>query len=99
MKILLFVIALFPLSAQAEWFGNYDDCVLDNMKEGMSAAGVFAVKQSCRNKYPMTNDECIKAEKAKGNYDTALIWCYIPIREECMNASYWSKTFGDCKPD
>jgi len=52
MKKVILLIALSPLSAQAWWFGNYDDCVLDNMKEGLSAAGVVAVRAACRNKYP-----------------------------------------------
>jgi hypothetical protein len=43
MKKILLLIALCPLSAQAWWFGNYDDCVLDNMKEGLSAAAEAAV--------------------------------------------------------
>jgi hypothetical protein len=55
MKKIFFLIALVLLSApaQAWWFGNYDDCVLDNMKAGLSTAGVYAVQRACRNKYPL----------------------------------------------
>jgi hypothetical protein len=55
MKKILFLIALVLLSASAQawWFGNYDDCVLDNMKAGLSTAGVYAVQKACRNKYPL----------------------------------------------
>ena len=63
MKKILFLIALTPLSAQAGWFGNYDDCVLDNMKAGLSNAGVAAVKTACRNKYPSKAVETHSSDK------------------------------------
>jgi hypothetical protein len=58
MKKIVFLIAtLVSLSAQAWWFGNYNDCILDNMKAGLSNAGVRAVKTACRNKYPLKEME------------------------------------------
>lgn len=52
MKKILFLIALAPFTAQAGWFGNYDDCILVNMKGIQSNSGVAAVKAACRSKYP-----------------------------------------------
>jgi len=55
MKIFIAVLMLIsPISANA-WslFGNYDDCILDKVKAGMSNAAVGAVKRACRNKYPL----------------------------------------------
>lgn len=54
MKAILAVLTLlFNSSAYAEWFGSYDDCILENMKGVQSSQGAYAVKQACRNKYPV----------------------------------------------
>lgn len=53
MKILVLLISIFPLTADAWWFGNYDDCILENIKPGMSNAAVRIVKDACRGKYPL----------------------------------------------
>jgi hypothetical protein len=64
LKKILLLIAITPIQANAWWFGNYDDCVLDNMKEGLSVAGVNAVKTACRNKYPFKQKPLSEQEKA-----------------------------------
>ena len=36
---------------------NYDDCVLKHLKPGMDRAAVLAVKQACREKFPIETDK------------------------------------------
>lgn len=101
MKKILFLIALISLPAQAGLFGNYDDCVLDNMKEGLSTAGVLAVKQSCRNKYPSKPYVPEKCRDIMNSNEDGRTFNELFPQEacinKCLNASYWSKHFGDCK--
>lgn len=49
------IVAVSPV--QAGWFGpdNYDDCILENIKPGLSKHGAYAVRNSCRSKFSYTS--------------------------------------------
>lgn len=53
MRIIALIITLSVTPATAGWFGpdNYDDCILENIKPGLSKQGAYAVKNSCRSKF------------------------------------------------
>jgi hypothetical protein len=44
---------------------NYDDCVLQGLKRGLSEAAIGALKTSCKAKYPKTFDFDLMANKAE----------------------------------
>ncbi|MDD5578142.1 MAG: hypothetical protein PHY16_02535 [Methylobacter sp.] len=88
-KILFLIAALAPLSAQAWWFGNYDDCVLDNMKAGLSNGGVAAVKTACRNKYPSKTVETNLTDK----HDNPFLASYY---KTIANGTYKSDSTSSC---
>lgn len=51
---LIFVCVLFPLVANAGWFGpkDYDECILESMKGVTSDIAARAIQRSCRKKFP-----------------------------------------------
>lgn len=88
MKKLLWVASILLLNnvSQAQaWnlFGpnNYDDCVLANIKDAQNPAAVYMVREACRSKFPMSQEECIEFTKKKYGYsgefdqDLAVLRC------------------------
>lgn len=53
LAFLLFLLGCFG-TAHAGWFGpkNYDECILENMKGTTQPQAVWAIKDSCRAKFP-----------------------------------------------
>ena len=92
--------------------GEYSDCILENMNGVSSTAGTTsAIKQACREQAlpyvpekcratlgdilrqhgydtPETNSDSIARHLSSSNEDCI---------NSCLNATYWSKKFGDCK--
>lgn len=67
---------------------NYNDCILENMKTAATPIAAQSIKLACMEKaLPYTPEKCLDA-----NVD--LTYC----KQSCLNESYWSKNFGDCKP-
>lgn len=81
-KLLLAFLITWSLPAQA-WslFGNYDDCVLDNIKNATTPQAVYAVKQACRSKYPLTRDECMAHSTGETETEKFLD-CYKPPNKD-----------------
>ena len=92
--------------------GEYSDCILENMK-GVASMGeaTSTTKQACREKAlpyvpekcratlgdilrqhgidtPETNSDSIARQLSSSNKDCI---------NSCLDATYWSKNFGDCK--
>lgn len=83
---------------------NYSDCILENMKNVSSQAAVAMVHSACYKKaLPQVPDKCKQFPVAPEFYS-------VPSGERdpyeifnkcirgCLDASWWSKNFGDCKP-
>ena len=96
MKKIMFTALLFvALPAYPfGWDRDYESCVLNHIEDAKSDTAAMLVRSVCRKKFPMTEEEeCL--QRLKGNLFADAV-CSPP---ECENASYWSKHFGDCKPD
>jgi hypothetical protein len=101
------LLLLISLLSGPCFAGEYSDCILENMK-GMSTS---ALKQACREKAlpyvpekcratlgdilrqhgidtPETNSDSIARQLSSSNKDCI---------NSCLDATYWSKNFGDCK--
>jgi len=110
MRFSVFVLLLGCALAHAETF---NDCIMDNMKGVGSSPEAMMVRQACRDKVlPFVPAKCnLKLNKLTteelnkaGPFDSTEV---VPIDLEqgkmdcinaCLNASYWSKHFGDCAP-
>lgn len=58
------------LEAKSQWWNplapqNFDDCVLQNLKQGMGEDAVRALRQSCYNKFPQATAQDTKQEREK----------------------------------
>lgn len=84
--------------------GEYSDCILENMKGVNVQSAANQVKIACREKaLPYIPAKCYRTE------EQAKMLLNIPnlsydeysknseCIEKCLNASFWSKHFGDCK--
>lgn len=52
---LFFLLAIFSSYTHSDWFGgpnDYDECILENMKGVESNAAAYAIRKSCRKKFP-----------------------------------------------
>lgn len=63
-----FVLVAVSGLANAGWFGpkDYDECILEHMKDATLPAAVFAIKNSCRKKFPQDCYRWQKENKKKG---------------------------------
>lgn len=51
----IFLVLIFPIgNCYAGWFGpsNYDECILEKMKEAKTNSATFAIAAACRSKFP-----------------------------------------------
>jgi len=93
--------------------GPYEDCILQNMKGVQAQAAAGAIMRACKEK--TTPKKCRGAElrsrfegvgkengprerfgNKPGAFDDLLS---TECLKECADASYWSRTFGDCRTD
>ncbi|MDD5578141.1 MAG: hypothetical protein PHY16_02530 [Methylobacter sp.] len=91
-QTLLLLILLIPEACLA---GEYSDCILENMKDVNDRLAVIQVKSACREKaLPYVPEKCrdIPTGGLFAEYYNLDI-----CTNNCLNASYWSKHFGDCK--
>jgi hypothetical protein len=81
--------------------GEYSDCILENMKGVNDRLAVIQVKSACREKaLPYVQAKCYIKDTPSSNPPGQ--WDQLFIKDEgcinnCLNASYWSKHFGECK--
>jgi len=96
-KIKQILLLLISLISEACFAGEYNDCILENMKSVATPPAAYAIKQACREKsLPDAPAKCkdLQVEGLSNPYIKIIAEYCI---EECMKASYWSKHFGDCK--
>jgi hypothetical protein len=77
---ILFAISLLFVALPAYswgWDRDYESCVLNHIEDAKSEKAAWLVQVTCRKKFPMTEEECVKKEEAKGNEYAALA-CYRP---------------------
>jgi len=78
---------------------TYNDCILENMKGVGGDAAARLVRKACRDKVlPYVPAMCLPKPT---NTEQGSLFDHIPNEaciEKCLNAGYWAKTFGDCKP-
>jgi hypothetical protein len=93
------LLLLILLISEPCFAGEYSDCILENMKGVNNGFAAHQIKNACREKaLPYVPAKC----KATFNNIFSRDNFNIPFSEEdcidkCLNASYWSKHFGDCK--
>lgn len=73
MPLLFTVLPVYPWG----WDRDYESCLLNHIEDAKSDTAARLVKETCRKKYPMTQEECEKEEKVKGN-QWAELDCYQP---------------------
>lgn len=100
-KILLLLILLITRPCLA---GEFSDCILDNMKGVATQSGAFQIRQACKEKaLPYVPAKCYVSAKDLSSSNPFDKFVRLPDNKDedcinnCMNASYWSKRFGDCK--
>jgi len=113
MRVRLLFVAAFVLAPALVQAGPYEDCILQNMKGVQAQAAAGAVMRACKEK--TTPKKCrgeitgasgyvfedskekvvIKAAPGDSGYTALQDRC---IRD-CADASYWSRTFGECSTD
>ena len=101
------ILLLAVLISESCLAGEYSDCILENTKginDSLIARQIEAAcrKQSlpyvpakCRN-LPLTHTPSSQFSGLVGNYK-ALTATDADCVESCLDASYWSKHFGECK--
>lgn len=108
-NLLLFIL----LISESCFAGEYSDCILENMKGVNDRFAARQVKSACREKaLPYIPAKCIDMNAEKKIDDSSIAGMpyeefrakyltnnelYSMCIEKCLNASYWSKHFGDCK--
>ena len=103
-QTLLLLILLITESCLA---GEYSDCILENMKGVNDRLAVIQVKSACREKaLPYVPAKCYRTEEQANmlpnipNMPIPSFGEFIKDSEcidNCLNASFLSKHFGDCK--
>lgn len=92
--------------------GKYEDCILANMKGVQAPNAANAVMRACREK--ATPKKCRDSELAKPRWVVVetgkpqvlaaptvetLAADRESCLEQCVEGSYWSRTFGECSTD
>lgn len=101
MKKLVLILALASSATFAE---TYSECILENMKNAGGNAAAILIKNACEEEVlPYIPKKCFsygehimfKGEDVILNpeNDPNVLSC----KKKCLDASYWSKNFGDCK--
>lgn len=90
MKIIksIFLILIFPIgNCYAGWFGpsNYEECILEKMKEAKTNSAAFAIATACRSKFP--NKERVVAEEPPQELpsevvDQLIVKCHAQLNAE-----------------
>ena len=101
-QTLLLLILLIPEACLA---GQYSDCILENMKGVNVQSAAYLVKIACKEKaLPYVPAKCYTSDEQRAAF--ALLDLHPSFDEyiinsecidKCLNASYLSKHFGDCK--
>lgn len=108
-----FILAALGFSALIAVAGPYEDCILQNMKGVQAQAAASAIMRACKEK--TTPKKCRDSELGKPRWienETKAPWkaWATPTAEtlavdrencleQCAEASYWSRTFGECSTD
>lgn len=99
------VIAVLWLVSAAAGAGEYDDCILENLKGVTDRVAVYEVKAACRHKaLPYVPAKCQPdpdyVPRTSLELKLAALHFDVPcaLLETCLNASWWSKHFGECRP-
>jgi hypothetical protein len=110
MKKVILLLAL--LISEACLAGEYSDCILENMKGVNDRFAAHQVKNACREKAlpyipakcrdlptdpPDAFDRFLAKSSAKTNNQEELLITRGECIDKCLNASYWSKHFGECE--
>ena len=110
---ILGVVVLVCVSAGAI-AGPYEDCILQNMKGVQAQAAAGAIMRACKEKTtPKKCREAVirgnDPDFSKGGVlapfaDLPVSPIYLKqlldqCLVECATASYWSRTFGECRTD
>lgn len=99
MRYMLCLLVLVAGSLHAE---TYNECILENMKGVGSQYGAALVNKACREKaLPQAPAKCVRLRTLAdvdpwntSNRNPAYLSCI----NSCLNASEWSKHFGECAP-
>jgi len=100
---LLFLLSCFG-TAHAGWFGpkNYDECILENMKGVTIVQAVWAIKSSCRAKFPQACREWKKSRDSwkieRDNYYKNAAPCVLDKTKK-KNQSKCAANDHDCMKD
>ncbi len=82
----LFLILIFPIgNCYAGWFGpsNYEECILENMKEAKSDGAAYAIALACRNEFPPEKRVVVLHKELPFEVIEQLVLkCDVPIQAE-----------------
>jgi hypothetical protein len=80
--------------------GPYEDCILQNMKGVQDRLAAVEVKRACLQK--TTPRKCRQFLTKSGSAQPRLNWIDFDLDvclADCAEASWWSRTFGECRTD
>jgi len=84
----LFLILIFPIgNCYAGWFGpsNFEECILEKMKEAKSDYAAYAIATACRNEFPQNKrvaEKELPQELPSEVIDQLIVKCDVPIQAE-----------------
>lgn len=112
MRTLVMLVTIWPIVATA---GPYEDCILQNMKGVQAQAAAGAIMRACKEKTTpvkcrtlTTNPRPTLTDQASGTKPWERDWSKPNFFDqfdldacikECAAASWWDRTFGECKTD
>jgi hypothetical protein len=84
----LFLILIFPIgNCYAGWFGpsNYEECILEKMKDAKSNYAAIAIANACGKKFPKKEpvvEQKLPQELPSKVIDQLIVKCDVPIQAE-----------------
>ena len=97
MRMLLLASALLASHANA---GPYEDCILTNMKGINDRLAAAEVRRACIAKTTPVRCRDAELERRNAAQPAGGIWIDFTRKqciEECASASWWERTFGECR--
>jgi len=103
------LLLLILLISKPCFAGEYSDCILENMKGVSNGFAANQVKNACEEKaLRYVPAKCFTTDEQRATLRATFALLHLTPSfdeyiinsacvNECLNASYWSKHFGDCK--